>query len=179
MGTESVSGNTSVCLIFCFGFPSLSRKHVTTGLTVDAGRQDFLVYLLSILRGNHNEHGDTLPKLDVSALRHVAYVMDALIYYLRNNPDAVSHVSKSSAENVAAAEPATGGEEEGGEDVEDEDSASFSRAEEYDDDTDHVEVCSTRLWEKWPRLLWGVVCVCREGTLRKWSRLLWGDGGCK
>ena len=105
---------------------------------MDTGRQDFLVYVLSLLRGHSNEHGDSLPKLDVSSLRHVAYVLDALVYYIRNNPNASSQANRSSAEKTVAAD--TANDDEGGDDVDDEDSASFKRdAEEYEDDTDHVE----------------------------------------
>ena len=95
------------------------------------------MYLLSLLRGHSNEHGDSLPKLDVSSLRHVAYVLDALVYYLRNNPNASSHANSSSAQSSTAVE--TVNDEEGGDDVDDEDSAGFRREDEYDDDTDHVE----------------------------------------
>jgi len=35
------------------------------------------------MRAHNNEHGDSLPVLDVSSLKHVAYVLDALVYYLR------------------------------------------------------------------------------------------------
>ena len=52
----------------------------------DIARQHFLTYVLSLIRGSENEHADSLPKVDVASLRHVAFVLDALIYYLRNNP---------------------------------------------------------------------------------------------
>lgn len=105
---------------------------------MDVGRQDFLVYVLSLLRGHSNEHGGSLPQMDVSSLPHVAYVLDALVYYIRNNPNASSQVKRSSTEKTVATDAAQ--EDEGGDDVDDEDSASFKRdAEEYDDDTDHVE----------------------------------------
>lgn len=114
------------------------RKHGATSSNLDTGRQDFLVYVLSLLRGHSNEHGDSLPKLDVSSLRHVAYVLDALVYYIRNNPNASSQANRSSAEKTVTTD--TPNDEEGGDDVDDEDSASFKRdADEYEDDTDHVE----------------------------------------
>ena len=118
-----------------------NRRHGGTGGSLDTGRQDFLVYVLSLLRGHSNEHGASLPQMDVSSLPHVAYVLDALVYYVRNNPNASSQVKQSSVEKTAAAAAADAvTEDEGGDDVDDEDSASFKRdAEEYDDDTDHVE----------------------------------------
>ncbi|KAG5892960.1 hypothetical protein JTB14_015007 [Gonioctena quinquepunctata] len=49
-----------------------------------AARREFLLYCLSLMRAHNNEHLDSLPVLDVSALKHVAYVFDALIYYMRS-----------------------------------------------------------------------------------------------
>lgn len=48
-----------------------------------AARRDFLSYMISLIRGHSNEHHDSLPILDVSSLRHIAYVFDAYVYYLR------------------------------------------------------------------------------------------------
>ncbi len=42
-------------------------------------------YCLSLMRSHSNEHSDSLPVLDISALKHVAYVLDALIYYMRSD----------------------------------------------------------------------------------------------
>jgi len=36
------------------------------------------------MRAHNAEHLDSLPVLDVSALKHIAYVFDALIYYMRS-----------------------------------------------------------------------------------------------
>lgn len=47
-------------------------------------RREFLSYCLSLMRAHNNEHLDSLPVLDVSALKHVAYVFDALIYFMRS-----------------------------------------------------------------------------------------------
>lgn len=47
-------------------------------------RREFLSYCLSLMRAHNAEHRDSLPVLDVSALRHVAYVFDALVYYMRS-----------------------------------------------------------------------------------------------
>ncbi len=40
-------------------------------------------YALSLMRAHHSEHSDSLPIMDVSAMRHIAYAFDALIYYMR------------------------------------------------------------------------------------------------
>ena len=50
-------------------------------------RKDFLHYALSLMRAHNGEHSDSLPVLDVSALKHIAYVFDALIYYMRSGSD--------------------------------------------------------------------------------------------
>merc|ERR1719481_2040924 len=43
--------------------------------------------LSSVTDANHPEHSDSLPVLDVSALKHIAYVFDALIYYMRSGTE--------------------------------------------------------------------------------------------
>lgn len=60
--------------------PPSDPHEVTDGT---AARRDFLTYMISLIRGHGNEHYDSLPILDVSSLRHVAYVFDAYIYYLQ------------------------------------------------------------------------------------------------
>lgn len=50
----------------------------------ELARRDFLSYMISLIRGHGNEHHDSLPILDVSSLRHVAYVFDAYIYFLQS-----------------------------------------------------------------------------------------------
>lgn len=66
--------------------------------------------------------------------------MDALIYYLRNNPSAVSHANKSSIDTTKpAAIVETVNDEEGSDDIDDEDSSSLRRDDEYDDDTEPVD----------------------------------------
>ncbi|XP_017139652.1 E3 ubiquitin-protein ligase hyd isoform X1 [Drosophila miranda] len=48
-------------------------------------RRDFFTYCLSLMRAHTSEHRDALPVLDITALRHIAYVLDAFIYYMRND----------------------------------------------------------------------------------------------
>lgn len=52
---------------------------------VGSSRRDFLTYCLSLMRAHTSEHRDALPVLDITALRHIAYVLDSFIYYLRND----------------------------------------------------------------------------------------------
>lgn len=51
-------------------------------------RRDFLNYALSLMRAHNSEHSDSLPVLDVASMKHIAYVFDALIYYMRSGTDA-------------------------------------------------------------------------------------------
>lgn len=39
------------------------------------------------MRAHNNEHFDSLPSLDVNALKHIAYVFDGLVYYIRSGID--------------------------------------------------------------------------------------------
>ncbi|XP_064474178.1 E3 ubiquitin-protein ligase UBR5-like isoform X2 [Ornithodoros turicata] len=71
--------------------------------TVSA-RRDFLSYALSLMRAHSNEHFDSLPVMDVAALKHVAYVFDALIYFMR---------SGASSENSEVPQAERGGGPEG------------------------------------------------------------------
>lgn len=45
------------------------------------------------MRAHSNEHSDLLPVIDVSALRHVAYVLDAYIFFLRETSSSDNPVS--------------------------------------------------------------------------------------
>uniref|UniRef100_A0A8C7TF57 E3 ubiquitin-protein ligase UBR5 n=1 Tax=Oncorhynchus mykiss TaxID=8022 RepID=A0A8C7TF57_ONCMY len=62
-------------------------QRAATLLTVRQGmmsaRGDFLNYALSLMRSHNDEHSDVLPVLDVCSLKHVAYVFQALIYWIK------------------------------------------------------------------------------------------------
>lgn len=47
------------------------------------GHGDFRKYALSLLRAHSNEHGDTVPVLDVSQTEYLAYLLDAFMYFLQ------------------------------------------------------------------------------------------------
>ncbi|XP_068224173.1 E3 ubiquitin-protein ligase UBR5 isoform X7 [Palaemon carinicauda] len=62
-------------------------------------RRDTLSYVVSLLRAHKNEHCDTLPDIDVGSLKHIAYVFDALISYIRCcESDSNAHVDSGGAE---------------------------------------------------------------------------------
>ncbi|XP_065062827.1 E3 ubiquitin-protein ligase UBR5-like isoform X1 [Rhopilema esculentum] len=91
--------------------PDVKRKRLSlppcrrAGNGVEASesslRQDFLTYLLSLTRGSEDEHGDSLPKLEMTSLRHVAYILDAFVYYLRSKIKAEIKVPKERTMRVA------------------------------------------------------------------------------
>uniref|UniRef100_A0A672HBU0 E3 ubiquitin-protein ligase UBR5 n=1 Tax=Salarias fasciatus TaxID=181472 RepID=A0A672HBU0_SALFA len=66
---------------------SLEGRRAATLLTARQGmmsaRGDFLNYALSLMRSHNDEHSDVLPVLDVCSLKHVAYVFQALIYWIK------------------------------------------------------------------------------------------------
>lgn len=75
----------------------------TTAATSDPqnARRDTLSYVVSLLRAHKNEHCDTLPDLDVGSLKHIAYVFDALISYLRCcEADSSASVDSGGAEST-------------------------------------------------------------------------------
>ncbi|KAL8591738.1 hypothetical protein ACOMHN_032280 [Nucella lapillus] len=65
-------------------FGNLAVPSSTDG---NSARRDFLSYALSLMRAHNDEHADSLPVIDISALRHSAYVFDALIYHMRTSPE--------------------------------------------------------------------------------------------
>ena len=67
----------------------VSRSSRAAQQDSSAARKDFLNYILSLMRSHSNEHADSLPVIDISAFKHIAYVLDAMIYYLKNGKEAV------------------------------------------------------------------------------------------
>lgn len=67
-------------------FSTHRRNVVSLASGVDSpnARHEYLSYILSLMRSHHDEHADALPKLDVASLRHVAYVLDSFVYYVRS-----------------------------------------------------------------------------------------------
>lgn len=52
-------------------------------LDSSSARRDFLHYAMSLMRAHSNEHYDSLPVLDVASLKHMAYIFDCFVYYMR------------------------------------------------------------------------------------------------
>jgi len=85
-------------------FSSIKELQKGTSRCVSGGdahsaRREFLSYCLSLMRAHNSEHRDSLPVLDVSALRHVAYVFDALVYYMRSLSEPLASRSETQKES--------------------------------------------------------------------------------
>ena len=68
----------------------------------NSARRDFLTYALSLMRAHNSEHVDNLPIMDLTALRHVAYVLDALVYYMRSGTDSEQDNIRGGGSEVAS-----------------------------------------------------------------------------
>ena len=88
-----------------------SSSHHSHMMDSNAARKDFLSYMMSLMRGHNNEHYDSLPVLDVASLKHVAYVFDSFIYYIRSGSDSDEfniQNRSSSSDNLSAGYRAVG-----------------------------------------------------------------------
>ncbi|XP_072935848.1 E3 ubiquitin-protein ligase hyd isoform X3 [Epargyreus clarus] len=84
--TTSFTSPATRIIGFSEGPRARDREQVMTlrtGVEAGSARREFLAYCLSLLRAHSAEHAEQLPVLDVAALKHVAYVLDALVYYMR------------------------------------------------------------------------------------------------
>ena len=80
-------GKLHICVLFVNTSISFYFRRRATLLSARQGmmsaRGDFLNYALSLMRSHNDEHSDVLPVLDVCSLKHVAYVFQALIYWIK------------------------------------------------------------------------------------------------
>lgn len=65
-----------------------------------AGHRDFLSYTMSLMRAHSNEHYDSLPVLDVSSQKHIAYIFDALMYFMRRGLNEMIRSDKFDPNNL-------------------------------------------------------------------------------
>ncbi|KAI6648787.1 E3 ubiquitin-protein ligase UBR5-like [Oopsacas minuta] len=63
--------------------PSTSTKH-SIGM-------DSLEYLLSLTRSSFNEHREFIPPINLASMEHIGHVLDAVLYFLYNQPDRTIH----------------------------------------------------------------------------------------
>ncbi|RDD37597.1 E3 ubiquitin-protein ligase UBR5 [Trichoplax sp. H2] len=64
---------------------SYRRARLEASNLFASSRHDVLIYALSLMRSNNYEHRDTIPFMDISSMKHVAYVFDAIMYFLRHD----------------------------------------------------------------------------------------------
>lgn len=74
-----------------------NTRRAKTATDGNSARRDFLMYMMSLMRTHNNEHADSLPATDVSALKHVAYVLDAMIYYMRSGSESEAETLRDTA----------------------------------------------------------------------------------
>lgn len=79
--TTSHNGATR---IVGFSSNSDSQRNFDRENYAQLSRREFLTYALSLMRSHSSEHRDSLPVLDVTALRHIAYVLDGMLFYMRS-----------------------------------------------------------------------------------------------
>lgn len=71
------------------GFSSAAdnQRNYDRDSIAQSARREFLTYALSLMRSHSSEHRDSLPVLDVTALRHIAYVLDGIVFYMRSGKE--------------------------------------------------------------------------------------------
>ncbi|XP_012256943.2 E3 ubiquitin-protein ligase UBR5 isoform X2 [Athalia rosae] len=101
LNNAAAHGSTRINVGFTgVGEPPRSNRDREGG-DAHSARREFLSYCLSLMRAHNGEHRDSLPVLDVSALRHVAYVFDALVYYMRSGSEPPSTRGENQKESVS------------------------------------------------------------------------------
>ncbi|THD21469.1 Hyperplastic disc [Fasciola hepatica] len=58
-------------------------NHGSVQPTVLGQRHDFLSYVFSLMRATSGDHGDSVPFIGVPMHKHLAYVLDALVYFFK------------------------------------------------------------------------------------------------
>lgn len=79
------SGSTT--RIVGFSSNSDNQRNFDRDNYAQSSRREFLTYALSLMRSHSSEHRDSLPVLDVTSLRHIAYVVDSIVYYMRSSKE--------------------------------------------------------------------------------------------
>lgn len=79
--TQNTTGTNT--RIVGFSTAADNQRNFDRDGVAQSSRREFLTYALSLMRSHSSEHRDSLPVLDVTALRHIAYVLDGIIFYMR------------------------------------------------------------------------------------------------
>ncbi|XP_011879183.1 PREDICTED: E3 ubiquitin-protein ligase UBR5 isoform X1 [Vollenhovia emeryi] len=119
--------------------PRSSRER--EGGDAHSARREFLSYCLSLMRAHNSEHRDSLPVLDVSALRHVAYVFDALVYYMRSLSEPLA--SRGETQKESASYSSWNDQDENDNDEGEEYNSPAPTAMETDSDYPDIPICGS------------------------------------
>lgn len=83
----SGAGGATGTRIVSFSTAADSQRNFDRDGVAQTARREFLTYALSLMRSHSSEHRDSLPVLDVTALRHIAYVLDGIVFYMRSGKE--------------------------------------------------------------------------------------------
>ena len=86
------------------GGPSSSLASQLLSAQTLSSRRDFMSYALSLMRAHTNEHRDSLPPVDISLLKHVAYVFDGLFFYMRREASGDAYQAESESSELSETE---------------------------------------------------------------------------
>lgn len=85
--SDNPAGNSSSNIRIGFTSNTDNQRNFDRDAIAHTSRREFLTYALSLMRSHSSEHRDSLPVLDVTALRHIAYVLDGIVFYMRSAKD--------------------------------------------------------------------------------------------
>lgn len=85
--SEQPPGTSTNTRIVGFSPAADNQRNFDRDGVAQTARREFLTYALSLMRSHSSEHRDSLPVLDVTALRHIAYVLDGIVFYMRSGKE--------------------------------------------------------------------------------------------
>lgn len=85
--SDNPPGSSSSNIRIGFTSNTDNQRNFDRDAIAHTSRREFLTYALSLMRSHSSEHRDSLPVLDVTALRHIAYVLDGIVFYMRAAKD--------------------------------------------------------------------------------------------
>ncbi|CAF0766114.1 unnamed protein product, partial [Didymodactylos carnosus] len=99
----TIQGNRFLKTIIERAQVETKKKTITNRLNVNpqptepviSSRRDSLNYVFSLMRMPENEHGDQIPIIDVLSYKHIAYIFDSFIYYLKESQEQDSSTFKT------------------------------------------------------------------------------------
>ncbi|KER30873.1 hypothetical protein T265_02799 [Opisthorchis viverrini] len=83
IGRSGTNARPTGTLPSSLGGPTGSESVAHADGTVLTQRTDLLSYVFSLMRASGGDHGDSVPSVSASASKHLAYVLDALLYFFK------------------------------------------------------------------------------------------------